>query len=81
MSQNRAMLLVLYLFAASVVALMVLTGTGQDRRGGRAGFVVLAGLFFPITWVVWYVKDRRDGFRTGVAGETRRAPSRPPAAL
>lgn len=42
---------------AALVALAVLTGVGERRRGGRAGVAVAAGAFFPIAWIVWYARD------------------------
>ncbi|MFA6576515.1 MAG: hypothetical protein WCS84_13925 [Nocardioides sp.] len=45
--------------AAPVVALMVLTALGEGRRGARALTAVVAGVFFPVTWTVWYVRDER----------------------
>lgn len=44
-------------FAVAVLALAVLTAVGARRRGNRAVVVVLASVFFPITWVVWYARD------------------------
>lgn len=43
--------------AAVVLALAVLTGLGERRRGGRAWTVLAAGALFPLTWLVWYVCD------------------------
>jgi hypothetical protein len=51
---------VLELMAVALVLLMVLTGTGQLRRGGGSTTVALAAVFFPIAWMVWYVVDRRS---------------------
>jgi hypothetical protein len=45
--------------ACAVVALMGLTGVGAVRRGSLLRSAVLAGLFFPVTWTVWYVRDER----------------------
>jgi len=39
------------------VAFMVLTGMGETQRGADPRTAVIAALFFPITWVVWYVRD------------------------
>jgi hypothetical protein len=52
-------LLVLGLPAVAVVGLMVLTGSGQGRRGGGTAIVLLAAVSFPVTWLAWYVVDRR----------------------
>jgi hypothetical protein len=59
-SHNRPVRVVLELPALALVLLMVLTGTGQLRRGGGHATVLLAAVFFPITWTVWYVVDRRS---------------------
>ncbi len=42
-----------------VAAFMVLTGMGETQRGARPLTVVVAALFFPVTWMVWYVRDER----------------------
>ncbi len=44
---------------AGLLWLAVLTGLGEHRRGASAPLVALAGLFFPITWLVWYLKDEQ----------------------
>jgi len=44
----------------------VLTALGQHRRGGRLPLAVLAGVLFPVTWVVWYVRDQRPYHRSPV---------------
>jgi len=48
----------------TLLLLSVLTGLGEHRRGAGVGWVLLAGLFFPITWVVWYVRDEHPFRRT-----------------
>ena len=46
------------LFGASVlIAVMGLTTIGARRRGRGLMVALLAGLLFPITWVVWYLRD------------------------
>jgi hypothetical protein len=40
-----------------VLLLATLTATGERRRGARARTCLVAGLFFPVTWVAWYVRD------------------------
>ena len=44
---------------AVLLSLPVLTGLGEHRRGANAPAVLVAGLFFPITWLVWYLKDEK----------------------
>ena len=53
------MLLVVGCLALAAVALPlpILTGLGAHRRGLAIPLVVLAGLFFPVTWTVWYVRE------------------------
>lgn len=46
-----------------VAALVCMTATGERRRGHGAVVALTAGLFFPITWAVWYVRDERP-YRT-----------------
>ena len=36
-----------------------LTALGARRRGQRWCFAWLSGVFFPVTWVYWYVVDER----------------------
>jgi hypothetical protein len=36
----------------------LLTGLGERRRGARTRVAVPAGLAFPLTWTVWYVRDQ-----------------------
>ena len=40
-----------------VLLLAALTAAGERRRGARATTCLVAGLFFPVTWVAWYVRD------------------------
>jgi hypothetical protein len=42
---------------AVVLALAGLTAVGERRRGHGTGVAVVAGLFFPVTWVAWYLRD------------------------
>jgi hypothetical protein len=46
------------------LALMLLTAAGARRRGLAVVPALLAGLFFPITWTVWYLRDERPYART-----------------
>lgn len=53
-------LIVVLLFGASVlIAVMGLTTIGARRRGRGLMVALLAGLLFPIAWVVWYLRDER----------------------
>jgi hypothetical protein len=36
-----------------------LTAWGARRRGQRWRFAWLSGLFFPVSWVLWYMIDER----------------------
>jgi hypothetical protein len=40
-----------------VLVLPTLTAVGARRRGAGIPLTVLAGVCFPVTWVVWYVRD------------------------
>lgn len=42
---------------AALLVLMGLTATGEHRRGHGIVLALAAGLFFPITWTVWYLRD------------------------
>jgi hypothetical protein len=50
--------------AAVLLGCMVLTASGERRRGRGIAVTVAAGIFFPVTWAVWYVRDERP-YRTG----------------
>jgi hypothetical protein len=45
--------------ASAVVALMMLTALGARRRGSAVVQAAIAGIVFPVTWTVWYVRDER----------------------
>jgi hypothetical protein len=47
----------LILLAVVSLPLPVLTAQGARRRGVAIPRAVLAGLFFPVTWTDWYVRD------------------------
>lgn len=56
--------IVVLLAVAALLALPVLTAFGAHRRGlGPLGSVV-AGVFFPVTWAVWYLHDEDPYRRT-----------------
>lgn len=55
-----ALALVVVLLAAPAVVLACLTASGSRRRGARARLAVMSGVLFPVTWVVWYVRDELD---------------------
>ena len=42
-----------------VLPLMVLTASGERRRGHGVLVAIAAGLFFPVTWAAWYLRDER----------------------
>lgn len=54
-----ALLAPLLAVIAAVGALMVLTAAGERRRSRRWGVAIAAGLFFPVAWTVWYLRDGR----------------------
>jgi hypothetical protein len=43
--------------ALVVLPLPVLTALGAHRRGVGPALALIAGLLFPITWTVWYLRD------------------------
>ena len=45
------------LAAAVWLAVGSLAASGARRRGRR--FAWLSGLFFPLSWVIWYMVDER----------------------
>jgi len=54
-----AWVVVLAVFLAAWLVPSVLTAAGAVRRGQRRGLALLTGLFFPVSWLVWYVVDER----------------------
>lgn len=42
---------------AGLLVLMGVTATGERRRGHGVALAFVAGLFFPVTWAVWYLRD------------------------
>ena len=61
-----AVVILAVLALALVLALAVLTALGAHRRGSGALPSVVAGLFFPITWTIWYVRDEHP-YRRSIA--------------
>ena len=49
--------------AAVLLGCMGLAASGEWRRGHGRAVTVAAGIFFPVTWVVWYLRDERP-YRT-----------------
>lgn len=47
------------LVAGVLLACMGLTASGERRRGHGLAVTVAAGIFFPVTWAVWYLRDER----------------------
>ncbi|HET7532984.1 MAG TPA: hypothetical protein VFJ83_07550 [Nocardioidaceae bacterium] len=79
------------LLAVALLGLAVLTALGSMRRGARLSAAALSGLFFPVAWVLWYLRDvhpyagRRSSAATGApdasafASPEPREPIRSPA--
>lgn len=44
---------------AVVLALVLLTAVGSHERGLNPGLALVTGIFFPVTWAVWYFRDER----------------------
>jgi hypothetical protein len=47
------------LSAALWLAVGSLAAGGARRRGQRWRLAWLSGLFFPVSWVIWYIADER----------------------
>ncbi len=47
----------LVLATALLLGPMVLTAMGARRRGRGWPAAALAGVFFPVAWTAWYVRD------------------------
>ncbi len=41
------------------LSMPVLTCVGARRRGAGVAAALVAGIFFPVTWAVWYARDER----------------------
>jgi hypothetical protein len=54
-----------------VLTIMSFTSVGAHRRGAGPALSVLAGICFPVTWTVWYLRDTRLGIT-----EQRQRPAR-----
>jgi hypothetical protein len=51
------MVAVVVLLSVGWPSLAVLTALGARERGAAMPVAVVAGLFFPVSWVAWYVRD------------------------
>jgi hypothetical protein len=60
---QRAVIVVAVLLLVVGSSLTVLTAIGARRRGNRIALTLLAGLAYPVTWVVWYVRDEHPYMR------------------
>lgn len=58
------MVVVILALAVLGALLVLLTGLGARRRGLDVLPASVAGLFFPLTWIVWYVRDEHP-YRRG----------------
>ncbi|MBA2697738.1 MAG: hypothetical protein H0U61_03075 [Nocardioidaceae bacterium] len=56
---GAAMVSAVVLGTAVFVALPILTILGARHRGLGLAAAVAAGIFLPITWTVWYLRDER----------------------
>lgn len=57
-------MMMLAVLVAALGALMALTWLGQRRRGSGPVTALVASLFFPVSWAVWYVVDEHP-YRAG----------------
>ncbi|GAA4718799.1 hypothetical protein [Nocardioides conyzicola] len=53
------LVVLLVVVLAGLVAFAALTALGERRRGGSPAVALVAGVFFPLTWMAWYVRDAR----------------------
>ncbi|GAA3520241.1 hypothetical protein [Nocardioides daeguensis] len=60
------MVVAVVVLALGLLALALLTGIGERRRGAGGAVVVVAGLFFPLAWLVWHLRDEQP-YRRGAA--------------
>ncbi len=70
------MLLVLAaLVVCLALAVPVTTAVGARRRGLGVPAAVVVGVFFPVAWVVWYLRDERPYARRVPRADARFTPS------
>jgi hypothetical protein len=62
------------LSAAVWLAVGSFTARGARRRGQRRRFAWLSGLFFPVSWVIWYMSDERAAGGHATRRQRREAP-------
>ncbi len=53
------MIAVALVCAVIFLAMMALTIAGARRRGQHLPVAVIAGIFFPVAWTVWYLRDEQ----------------------
>lgn len=49
------------LAAIIVIPLSIITFMGQRKRGGGIFIAATSAIFFPVTWVAWYIADGMPG--------------------
>ena len=54
---TSGLIMLLVVAAAALLSVPALTAVGARRRGSRLPVAIVAGVFFPVTWTVWYVHD------------------------
>jgi hypothetical protein len=57
-------ILAIVVLALGVLALAALTATGEHHRGAGLPLALVAGLCFPVTWTVWYIRDEHPYARS-----------------
>ncbi len=62
-SMTTVLVLGVALGIALLLTLPTLTALGARRRGSGPAGAVVSGVFFPITWTVWYLRDGRPNQR------------------
>jgi hypothetical protein len=61
------LVLVVALLACVPLGLAALTASGSRRRGAGPWSAAIGGVFFPVTWVIWYVRDAQGSEHQGGA--------------
>jgi hypothetical protein len=67
-------ILVYGLPAVAWLAIASLTAFGARRRGQRWRSAWLSGLFFPLTWIIWYEVDERAAGGRATRQQRRQGP-------
>jgi hypothetical protein len=58
------MVVVVAVGAIMLLPFALLTALGSRARGASPAVAIVSGVFFPLSWTVWYLKDEHP-YRSG----------------